>query len=43
MVILLKKTDKPQMESFTPMTANKDLIVISVSPRNVTFKQSEIS
>ena len=39
-IVKEKKNNKPQMELFAPMTGNKDLIAISTSPRNVTFKQT---
>ena len=37
---MVKGNNKLKMESFVPMTANKDLIAVSASPKNMTFKQT---
>ena len=37
---IVKKNNNLQMESFVLTTANKDLIAVSTSPMNVTFKQT---
>ena len=37
---MVKGNNKLKMESFDPMTANKELIAVSASPRNMTFKQT---
>ena len=41
---MVKGNNKFKMESFVPMTTNKDLIAVSASPRNIILiTQSEIS